>query len=153
MAETITEDTRTQAEQDSIASDARAKEAEADAHQAKVDDLKEKLARLDQAYTDVKAVKQSVKDEKTFYFEKCISYYNDGNCKWVGSTYDKAETDINGTAITDAKTYIDELDDILDAIGNLRTQYENDILEETTILSGLLQAINSLWDKWKNYWN
>ncbi len=150
---TQTEDTRTQAEQDSIAANARSKENEADAHQATLDNLKEKLARLDQAYIDVKAAKQAVKDHKTFYFKKCLDLYNDGNCKWVGSTYDKLDTDINDTTLPDVNTYIDELDDILDAIGSLRTQYENDILDETTFLSGLWKAINSLWDSWKNYWN
>lgn len=147
------EDTRTQAQQDSIAAEARTKEGEAATHQTKVDALKEKLERLDQAYIDVKAAKQAAKDHKTFYFKKCLDRYNDGNLKWVGSTYDKLETDINDTTLPDVDTYIGELDSILDAIGDLRTQYENDILDETTILSGLWKTINSLWDSWKNFWN
>ncbi|GEM_PF-3460674 len=154
MADTSQEkDTRTQAQQDSIAAEARAKEGEASTHETTLEGLREKLGRLDQAYIDVKAAKEAAEDHKTFYFKKCLERYNDDNLKWVGSTYDKLESDINDVTLPDVDTYIEELDGILDAIGNLRTQYENDILDETTILSGLWKKINSLWDSWKNFWN
>ncbi len=150
---TQTVDTNTQAERDSIAAEARGKEAEAQVHQNTLDDLREKLARLDEAYAAVNSVKDSVKDHKTFYFKKCLRYYNEDNRKWVGSTYNNLESEYNGTTLPSVGTYIGEIDNILDAIGNLRTKYENDILDETTILSGLWKTINYLWDKWKNFCN
>jgi len=147
------EDTRSESERNGIKADAQSKEGEAQSKQDYIDGLKADLKRLDTAYEEVKAIKDSMEDDWWFTIRKHYDYLNNGNTKWVGKNYDNFEDFVDEDLKTSFKAAIKSVDNVLDEIGLKRTEYENKIIDETTILSGLWKTINSLWDKWKNYWN
>ena len=147
------EDTRSQEEYDSMCSSYNSSKNEAEEKESYVDGLKNTLKRLDEAYSSIKKYKEDLSSYKSQSVDRCYELYNDGDYVWVGSNYDDAESQISDEVTSQFVDYIDRVDGVLDDIGRLRTEYENKILEETTILSGLWKALNSLWDDIKNYWN
>lgn len=152
-ATTETVDTRSQAEYNGLCSQKSSKEAEASAKEAYIAELQEKLDRLDTAYANLKAAKEAIEDDWKDNVKKCYKDFNDGDYMWDGIAYDNVVTAVDTSIKWGYDFLINQADRMLDDIGDLRTEYENKILDETTILSGLWKAINSLWDSIKNYWN
>ncbi len=120
---------------------------------ARIDDLKNELKRLDEAYENVKAIKDDLSEYRGTNVERCYYAYSINGYEWYGSTYNEMQATVDTQITPEFQAYIDEIDGILDEIGNKRTEYENSIINETGFLSGLRSSINSLYDEIKNYWN
>ena len=155
MSTTTTEtvDTRSQEEYDSYCRQKDSAQASYDTQDSYVAELEEKLGRLKTAYTEMKALKEAVEDDWKYDVKGCYKDYNSGGYHYKGVKYDKMVSDVDGDIKFNYNWLAERLDIMLDAIGDLKTEYENKIIDEKYILADLLKALNSWWDKVKNYWN
>lgn len=155
MSTTTTEtvDTRSQEEYNSYCRQKDSAQASYDTQDSYVASLEEKLGRLDKAYEEMKALKDAVDDDWDKDVKKCYNDYNGGGYHWKGAAYKNLVSQVDGNIKFNYNWLVERLDMMLDAIGDLRTEYENKIIEEKYILSDLWTTLNSWWDKVKNYWN
>lgn len=119
----------------------------------RIDDLKNELKRLDDAYDNIKTIKDDLSDYRGTNVEHCYYAYSVSGYEWYGSTYNEMQATVDTQITPDFQTYINEIDDILDGIGNKKTELENSIIYESGFLVGLRTTINSLCDEISNYWN
>ena len=67
--------------------------------------------------------------------------------EWIGDKRDKTVNEFNNTIVPGYKTYVDRIDEVLDAVCDEITRLQNDNLSLNGDILGIVSAINSLINK------
>lgn len=105
-------------------------------------ELRKKIERLEAVKKKVSNSKKQAKEIKSDASKKNST--KKLGIAWKGQNYDDYVDSLNGEVKANFKNYINGIDNCLDSLVDKINDYENAILNKTTILSGLWTTLNDL---------
>ena len=140
-----------QREYDSLCSQKSQNDAEQAEVQSVINDLDDKITKMQTAYNNLDAAKEGLKSIRSVI--QCWPDFYESVWKGDVATaiYDACKKD--GYHEASYTQYIDAIDEIQDALNLKLTELENEKLRQQGILGELIAWGNSLWTRIQNFFN
>lgn len=136
------DDTKRQQELDNARSLKRQYESQRQAYQSRLDSNNNKLARIRSVKKEIRQIKDSVEERaraQKKHAENQDTYY-----QWSGDKQGKVQDMYAQVTPVEYTYYVYAVDNLLDSIVDLETQYENDNLKMLGLIGEIGGWINSL---------